>query len=226
MIRAISSSLLFCCFAFMVWTTPPSSTLIAAQKKQKAKKTGKRSEPTKPTTVAAATPGGSLKTLKGFEVELLYSVPRESEGSWVSMCHDPKGRLIVSDQYGSLYRVTPSTIGEPASKTIVEKLSIDIGMAQGLLWAFDSLYVVVNAGGDKSGLFRITDTDNDDKLDKVELLRKFSGGGGEHDPGIERGEPRRHPPHGRPAQCGLDNAPGGDRPGRAAAHPRLHHRRL
>ena len=43
---------------------------------------------------------------KGFRVELIYSVPRQTQGSWVNMTVDPKGRLIVSDQYGKLYRVT------------------------------------------------------------------------------------------------------------------------
>ena len=57
-----------------------------------------------------------------------------------------------------------------------------IGEAHGLLWAFDSLYVVVNRGRRyESGLYRVTDTNNDDRLDKVELLRKLDGGG-EHGP--------------------------------------------
>ena len=33
----------------------------------------------------------------GFDAELLYDVPA-SQGSWVAMAFDPKGRLIVSDQ--------------------------------------------------------------------------------------------------------------------------------
>ena len=36
----------------------------------------------------------------GFKIELLYSVPRDDQGSWVAMCQDDKGRLIVSDQHG------------------------------------------------------------------------------------------------------------------------------
>src|SRR5205814_7206345 len=64
--------------------------------------------------------------------------------------------------------------------TKVEQLP-GVGMAQGLLWAFDSLYVVVNAPG-KAGLYRLTDTNGDDLPDKVELLRAFEGGGGEHGP--------------------------------------------
>src|SRR5262249_5627126 len=53
-----------------------------------------------------ATPIELIKAKKDFKVELLYSVPKAKQGSWVCMCVDPKGRLITSDQYGKLYRVT------------------------------------------------------------------------------------------------------------------------
>jgi putative hemolysin len=46
-----------------------------------------------------ATPVDQLKVAKGFKAELLYTVPKDKEGSWVSMCTLPDGRLIVSDQY-------------------------------------------------------------------------------------------------------------------------------
>ncbi|AGA28813.1 c-type cytochrome [Singulisphaera acidiphila] len=131
---------------------------------------------------ASATPADRLKPLKGFKVDLLYSVPKEEQGSWVNMTTDPKGRLIVSDQYGKLYRVTLPPITGKAEDLKVEPIAVEIGEAQGLLWAFDSLYVVVNTGGKfKSGLYRVTDTNNDDQLDKVELLRQIDGGG-EHGP--------------------------------------------
>src|SRR5688572_3754468 len=95
------------------------------------------------------------------------------------MAPDPKGRLIVSDQDGSLYRVT---VGKTADDTKVEKIDLNIGMAQGLLWALDSLYVVVNGGAAQgSVLYRVRDTNGDDKLDDVKLLKRFEGGG-EHGP--------------------------------------------
>ncbi len=59
-----------------------------------------------------ATPIADLNIKEGFAVELLYSVSKEDQGSWVSICTDPKGRLIVSDQYGSLYRLTPPAAGQ------------------------------------------------------------------------------------------------------------------
>ena len=136
-----------------------------------------------------ATPVERIRVPKDFKVELLYNVPKETQGSWVSMCVDPKGRLIVSDQYGSLYRITPPELNGKAEDTKVEKIAADIGYAQGLLWAFDSLYVCVNKGGKNkatgqfwSGLYRVTSSKNDDTLDKVEFLRPLEGGGGEHGP--------------------------------------------
>ena len=128
-----------------------------------------------------ATPVGRLKVAEGFQVERLYSVPKDTEGSWVNMCVDPQGRLIVSDQYGGLFRVTPPAIGTD-EKIKIEKINVDIGEAQGLLWAFDALYVVVNKGQKyTSGLYRVTDTNNDDQLDKLETLRILDGGA-EHGP--------------------------------------------
>ncbi|MDX1946440.1 MAG: c-type cytochrome [Pirellulaceae bacterium] len=127
----------------------------------------------------AATDSGQITTLPGFEVELLYSVPKDTQGSWVSLASDDKGRLIASDQYGGLFRITP---GDNAETTKIEPLSVAIGDAQGLLWAYGSLYVVVNGGkAQGSGLYRVRDTDGDDQLDEVRLLKKLEGGG-EHGP--------------------------------------------
>lgn len=128
-----------------------------------------------------ATPVESLKVAPGFKVELLYSVPKEQQGSWVSMCLDNKGRLIVSDQYGKLYRLT---LPSPGSTTLqnIEPLNVEIGSAQGLLYAFDSLYVMcAEQKFQGRGLYRLRDTKGNDQFDEVRLLRKLDGGG-EHGP--------------------------------------------
>tara|TARA_R110002096_G_scaffold200639_13_gene384769 strand:+ start:21292 stop:25623 length:4332 start_codon:yes stop_codon:yes gene_type:complete len=130
-----------------------------------------------------ATPVDSIKLPEGFKAELIYSVPKETQGSWVSMTVDDKDRLIVSDQYGWLYRFKTPGPNQTLTSSDVEKIEIDLGGAQGLLWAHDSLYAVLNTkehGG--RGLYRARDTNNDDKLDKVELLKKFEESGGEHGP--------------------------------------------
>jgi putative heme-binding domain-containing protein len=117
----------------------------------------------------------NIKVAKDFKIELLYTVPRKTEGSWVSMCIDPKGRLIVSDQNGGLYRVTlPEAAGGTAT---TEKINLKTGFAHGLLWAFNSLYVAVDEGKLDHGVYRITDTNGDDQLDKIELLRKVEASG-------------------------------------------------
>ncbi|HTL31018.1 MAG TPA: c-type cytochrome [Tepidisphaeraceae bacterium] len=123
-------------------------------------------------SASEATPVDDLTLLPGFKAELIYNVPKASEGSWVSMTPDPKGRLYVSDQAGGLFRVTPSKGNSP---TKVEPVDLDIGSAQGLLWAFDSLYVVVNGMKmtHESGLYRLRDTNGDDKLDQIDTLKLF-----------------------------------------------------
>ncbi len=132
-----------------------------------------------------ATPGDQLKVAKGFKVELLYSVPKEVEGSWVCMTDLPDGRLVVSDQYDKgMFLVTPPKIGTD-DKIVVTPMGLkfngkSFGMAQGLCWAFDALYVVVNGNG--SGLYKVTSSKKGGDLDTVELLRAFEAGGGEHGP--------------------------------------------
>ena len=59
---------------------------------------------------AAADPE-SLTVAAGFKIELIYTVPKAEQGSWVSMTEDAKGRLIAGDQYGGLFRVTVPPLG-------------------------------------------------------------------------------------------------------------------
>jgi len=132
--------------------------------------------------VSAELAVGNLAVKEGFKAELLYTVPQAAQGSWVAMTIDSKGRVIVSDQYGSLYRFTPPPAGKELTADQIEKIDLKIGNAQGLLYAFDSLYVMVaNDDPFKRGLHRVRDTNGDDKFDEVTLLRELVGGG-EHGP--------------------------------------------
>ncbi|MDI1315000.1 family 16 glycoside hydrolase [Prosthecobacter sp.] len=126
-----------------------------------------------------ATPVTNIKTLPDFKVELLYSVPGGDEGSWVNLCTDDKGRIYASDQYGGLYRFKMPAPGQTLSQNDVQKVPADIRAVNGMLFAFGALYVGVNDYEKKipSGLYRITDSDNDDMPDKVELLRAIDSGG-------------------------------------------------
>src|SRR5260221_153901 len=73
----------------------------------------------------AAPEVSSLEVAKGFKLELIYNVPKEDQGSWVSMTVDTKGRLIASDQYGGLYRITTPPIGTTTGAK-VERLAVDL----------------------------------------------------------------------------------------------------
>ena len=141
----------------------------------------------------------NLKLPDGFHAEHLYSPGENEQGSWVAMTFDDKGRMIACDQYGNLYRITIPPVGADTatSKVQVQKLVINIpgdttknktkiGYAHGLLYAFNSLYVMINDEGDStnssvSGLYRLIDTDSDDQFDKVSLLKTLDGRG-EHGP--------------------------------------------
>lgn len=151
--------------------------------------------------IAADPKVANLKLPAGFSAERLYGPSEHEEGSWVAMTFDHKGRIIASDQYGNLYRMAVPAIGDTISKTQVEKLEvlqdpefisdtskskISIGYAHGLLYAFNSLYVMINHRGDSklkktSGLYRLQDTDGDDQYDKTTLI-KLLDGSGEHGP--------------------------------------------
>ena len=126
-----------------------------------------------------ATPVSRITKPEGFEVELLYSVPGVEQGSWVALCNDDKGRIYASDQYGALYRFAPPAPGQPLKPEDVRKLPLEIRAINGMLFAFDALYVGVNDYERKieSGLYRITDSDEDDELDKIEKLRGMKARG-------------------------------------------------
>jgi azurin len=117
---------------------------------------------------------------RGFDIHKIYDVPKDAQGSWVSMAIDSKGRLYCADQGDKgIYRIT---VGSAAP--IIERVPLEISSAHGMLWAHDSLYIVVNGGGiggHGSGLYRVTDSNQDDQLDKIVALRKIDGGG-EHGP--------------------------------------------
>lgn len=112
----------------------------------------------------------------GFQVERIYTTTND-QGSWVSLATDPQGRLYACDQAkAGLYRITlPSK--ESSETPLIEKVSVGplekVSAAQGLTWAFDSLWCHVNGGN----LLRLTDSDGDDVLDTMEKIPGTTGGG-------------------------------------------------
>ncbi|MFN3999258.1 c-type cytochrome [Algoriphagus sp.] len=137
-----------------------------------------------------------LKLPDGFVAEHLYSPGDNEQGSWVAMTFDDKGRMITSDQYGFLYRLelppvgSDSTVKPKVEKLIVGNVSapqVGMGYAQGLLYAFNSLYVMVNHNPNETfsqptGLYRIQDLDGDDQYETITQIRELKGQQGEHGP--------------------------------------------
>lgn len=136
-------------------------------------------------TMWAAEPGyvvdadTGLTLREGFDAELLYEVP-QAQGSWVAMAFDPKGRLIVSDQDDKgVFRVTLPAANQAIQVDSLPGFPYDpidwgarkVGGALGFLYAFDSLYM-----SSMKGLYRIRDTDGDDRFDDFQLLRKLNLG--------------------------------------------------
>jgi len=178
--------------AAVAWVPVSAQRAFAQDSKEPAvKKQGPKEKGPKEKGLSA-TPAKSFRAPEGFEVEMVYEVPSKEQGSWVAMCVDLKGRLIVSDQYGKLYRVTPGAEGK-GSETKVEPINVNLGMAQGLLHTKDGLYVDVNGEGilDKEqkdaprgpGLYRLQDLDGDEQFEKIERIIPLTGGG-EHGPQI------------------------------------------
>ena len=81
----------------------------------------KKAEP--PSIISKDPKVEKLKLPSGFQADHLYSPSENGMGSWVSMTFDDKGRMIASDQYGTLYRIKVPPIGD-TGKLIVEKLNI------------------------------------------------------------------------------------------------------
>jgi putative heme-binding domain-containing protein len=120
-----------------------------------------------------ATPAETITVLPGFKVELLHSA-NFSEGSWISMVADDKGRLIISPQSDDrLLRVTLSH-GQVAK---IERIDQPVSCAMGLLYAGHCLYV--NGHGPKgTGVYRLRA--NGDLFEPPVLLRAMISGEGEH----------------------------------------------
>ncbi|WP_273567835.1 c-type cytochrome [Maribacter halichondriae] len=132
----------------------------------------------------------SFELPPGFVLESLYQPSKNDQGSWVALAQGPNETIYACDQYGKIYRFNAPKEGSTLSPENIKPLDLEIGEAHGLLWAHNSLYVAVNKNWDNdvpdeqenaSGVYRITDTDGDGELDKIEMLLKLEGSG-EHGP--------------------------------------------
>ena len=131
---------------------------------------GKR---TPSTSVAAA---DELILQPGFKAELLYTVPKPEQGSWVSLAVSPEGDLVAGDQGGVLWRVS---LKDP-SKPVVTKIDTKFFGCHGLLFAHGALYACTSEKG-KGDIWRLRDTKGDGSYAEQTMIRALKGSG-EHGP--------------------------------------------
>ena len=115
---------------------------------------------------------------EGFEIEDLFTPSENDLGSWVSITEGHDNRFFTCDQYGDIYTFKMPPIDQKLQVSDIDSIDLNIGYAQGLLWAFNSLYVTVVKAENKeepedlsSGVYRLTDEDGDGILDRrVKIL--------------------------------------------------------
>lgn len=119
-----------------------------------------------------ATPGKKARLSplpEGFSIEELRSA-RQDEDSWVSMVFDDRGRIIIAREQKGLLRLTlPNSDRE---EIVVEVINDTLEECRGLLWKDGQLFANAN---DSKGLYRLRDTDGDDRFEEVTLLRHTEG---------------------------------------------------
>ncbi len=106
---------------------------------------------------------------EGFQVELLRSAS-DSEGSWISMTFDNRGRLIFGRDDAGLTRITLAKDANEITSESIDAGSTKLRHCRGVLYANDSLYVVAT---DSNALYRLKDIDGDDRFEDVKLLKNF-----------------------------------------------------
>lgn len=123
-----------------------------------------------------ATAAADINTMPGFVVRQVRSATAD-EGSWVSMCFDTQGRVLIAKEERGILRLT---LSRDASESVrVETIDSTLKECRGLLHADGSLYAQCNkpSEGRPTGLYRLRDANGLDRFDEVKLLREFAGGG-------------------------------------------------
>ncbi|MGB0768749.1 MAG: PQQ-dependent sugar dehydrogenase, partial [Phycisphaeraceae bacterium] len=136
------------------------------------------------------TPEG-LTVKDGFLVEKLFDTDPETHGSWVAICAGPDNTVFVTAQYrqynttvdgkkvkknrDTLFQIKSPAVDDHDGETEVIAHPVELAGAQGLRYAFGTLYVMES--GRQNGLVRLSDTDGDGLYDSKELLLNIFGGG-------------------------------------------------
>lgn len=139
---------------------------------------------TEPWKTVAWEGGGDerFKLPAGFVVETVFGPDTDRKNldpalpfSLINLCFDAKGRLLVSQERG------PVLLCEVGAGKLVKPYCTSVKGCQGMCWVDDAL-LLVGDGPKGTGLYRVKDTDGDDRTDTCDLLLAVKGGMGEHGP--------------------------------------------
>ncbi|MEO0474605.1 MAG: heme-binding protein [Planctomycetota bacterium] len=126
------------------------------------------------------TPEG-LTVKDGFLVEKLFDTDKQLHGSWVAVCKGPDNTLFVTSQYANrnkkkektLFTIKPPAIDDLDGQTEVIAHPLNMNGAQGVCYAFDTLYIMETG----VGLVTAKDTDGDGLYDAKDVLIEMKSGG-------------------------------------------------
>ena len=128
---------------------------------------------------------GEIHLPPGFRAELVYAVPLDTQGSWVSLTVDDRGRLIACDQNGALYRIEPSPARRRSDADQGREDPDDRRHGPGAAVPSTANCTSCMNGQHRRASARActgsATRDNDDQFDRIEQLRVFNGDG-EHGP--------------------------------------------
>ncbi len=108
--------------------------------------------------------------VEGFEVQKISG----GTGEFLSINIDPQGRLIVSPRKGKLLRFA---VNEGQSSLQIDTLDVGVKDCQGLLYAYNHLYMM-GSGPDKTrGVYRLKDEDRQGNYGPPILMKEFPANG-------------------------------------------------
>jgi putative heme-binding domain-containing protein len=131
------------------------------------------------------TAASAFRTRPGFTIERLRSAAKD-EDSWISLTFDPQGRVLIAKEKQGLLRMTLAEDRNSVAR--VEAIHDTLAEVRGLAFLEGALYANGNEHNQKprvneGGLYRLRDTNGDDRFDEVTLVgpKTRTGGHGRND---------------------------------------------
>jgi hypothetical protein len=99
--------------------------------------------------------GWGLEVPEGFVAEEIFKVPNDTQGSWISLASDGKGKIYAGSERHGLFVFQEPAPGATVSEAQALVVDVKFGGVQGLHVGFGSLYVMNNDKGETAGLYRL-----------------------------------------------------------------------